>query len=202
MGVTCLPGKEKGRAMKFFRKNDEKYPTTPVLPPPPPQLKNLPYLTFIWTDWPDHPHRNENFIFNQNYQTLLIVCTKMVFHQISWKKPISLSEWPVWQWFGQPVWPKESTPSFFIYWSIYFGHSHTDLRSVPHSCLLAMTGARSCPERLVSLPSRSMNIVAGCPLEYLPCFDSQSWETVSFLVLQQWPLNCSRQDCCHISKNF
>ena len=131
----------------------------------------------------------------------------MVFHQISCKKPISLSEWPVWQWFGQPVWPKESTRilyqrSVIIYLSIYFGHSPTDLRSLPHSCLLAMTGARSCLERLLSLSSRSMNIVAGCPLEYLPCFGSQSWETVSFLVLQQWPLNCSWHDCYHKSKNI
>ena len=86
--------------------------------------------------------------------------------------------------------------------SIYFGHSRTDLRSLPHSCLLAMTGARSCLERLLSLSSQSMNIVAGCPLEYLPCFGSQSWETVSFLVLQQWPLNCSQHDCCHKSKNI
>ena len=92
--------------------------------------------------------------------------------------------------------------SVIIYLSIYFGHSRTDLRSLPHSCLLAMTGARSCLERLVSLSSRSMNIVAGCPLEYLPCFGSQSWETVSFLVLQQWPLNCSQHDCCHKSKNI
>ena len=99
---------------EIFQKKWWKIPQYPSPTPPPAPIENLPYLTFILTDWPDLPHRNENFIFNQNYQTLLIVCTKMVFHQISWKKPISLSEWPVWQWFGQPVWPKESTPSFCI----------------------------------------------------------------------------------------
>ena len=46
--------------------------------------------------------------------------------------------------------------SVIIYLSIYFGHNCTDLRSLSHSRLLAMTGARSCLERLVSLSSRSM----------------------------------------------
>lgn len=90
--------------------------------------------------------------------------------------------------------------SVIIYLSIYFGHSRTDLRSLSHSRMLAMTDARSCLERLVSLSSRSMNVVAGCPLECLPCLGSQSWETVSFLV--QWPLNCSRHDCYHKSKSI
>ena len=49
-GVMCLPGKEKGRAMKFFRKNDEKYPNTLALPPPP-QLKT--YLTLPLSELTD-----------------------------------------------------------------------------------------------------------------------------------------------------
>ena len=44
-----------------------------------------------------------------------------------------------------------------------------------------MKGARSCLERPVSLSSWSINVVAGHPVERLPCFGSQrsSWETVS-----------------------
>ena len=65
--------------------------------------------------------------------------------------------------------------------SIYFGCTRTDFISVSHSCLLAMTGARSCLERQVPLSSWSINVVAGRPLERLPCFGSQrsSLETVS-----------------------
>ena len=130
----------------------------------------------------------------------------MVFHKFLGKSPFhcqndrsdngSASQ------FDQRKAPQVSVSEKCHYLFIYFGHSRTDLRSLPHSCLLAMTGARSCLERLLSLSSRSMNIVAGCPLEYLPCFGSQSWETVSFLVVQQWPLNCSQHDCCHKSKNI
>ena len=67
--------------------------------------------------------------------------------------------------------------------------------SLSHSLLLAMTDARSCLERPVSLSGWSINVDAGCPLERLPWFGSNrsSWETVSFLLLQQWPLNCSRR---------
>ena len=84
-----------------------------------------------------------------------------------------------------------------IYMSIYFGCTRADFTNLSHSRLLAMTDARSCLERLVSL-SRLVNkhcwLLLGAPFECLPCFGSQrsSWETVSFLLLQQWPLNCSQ----------
>ena len=65
--------------------------------------------------------------------------------------------------------------------SIYFGCTHADFISLSHSRLLAMTGVRSCLERPVPLSSWSITVVAGRPLERLPCFGSQrsSWETVS-----------------------
>ena len=65
--------------------------------------------------------------------------------------------------------------------SIYFGCTHADFISLSHSRLLAMTGARSCLERPVPLSSWLITVVAGRPLERLPCFGSQrsSWETVS-----------------------
>ena len=61
---------------------------------------------------------------------------------------------------------------------------------VVNSRLLAMTDARSRLERPLSLASWSINVVFGRPLERLLCFGSQSisWETVSFLLLEQWPL--------------
>ena len=79
--------------------------------------------------------------------------------------------------------------------SIYFGHTRTDFISLSHSRVLAMTDARSCLERPLSLSSWSINVVSGRPLERLLCFGSQSvsWETVSFLLLQQWPLNYRRR---------
>ena len=45
----------------------------------------------------------------------------------------------------------------------------------------------------MSRPNWSINVVARHPLGCLPCFGSQrsGWETVSFLLLQQWPLNCT-----------
>ena len=71
-----------------------------------------------------------------------------------------------------------------IYMSIYFGCTRADFTNLSHSRLLAMTDARSCLERLVSL-SRLVNkhcwLLLGAPFECLPCFGSQrsSWETVS-----------------------
>ena len=67
--------------------------------------------------------------------------------------------------------------------------------SFPHSPLSAMTAGRSCIKRPVSSSRWSTNVVAWCPLERLLCFGSHrsSWETISFLLLQQWPLNCSRR---------
>ena len=78
--------------------------------------------------------------------------------------------------------------------SIYFGRTCTDLVSLSHFPLSAMTAGCSCLERPVSSSSWSTNVVAGRPLERLPSFWSQrrSWEKISFLLLQQWPLNCSR----------
>ena len=65
--------------------------------------------------------------------------------------------------------------------SIYFGCTRTDFISLSHSRLLAMTGARSSLERPMPLSSWSVNVVAGRPLERLPCFGSQrsSLETMS-----------------------
>ena len=79
--------------------------------------------------------------------------------------------------------------------SFYFGRTRSDFISLSHFRLLAMTDARSCLERPVSLSSWSINIVAGRSLERLPRFGSQrsSWETVSFLFLQQWAINLSRR---------
>ena len=61
--------------------------------------------------------------------------------------------------------------------------------SFPHSPLSAMTAGRSCIKRPVSSSRWSTNVVAWCPLERLLCFGSQT----SSLLLQQWPLNCSRR---------
>ena len=78
--------------------------------------------------------------------------------------------------------------------SIYFGCTYTDLVSLSLAPLSAMTAGSSCLKRLVSSSacSWSTNVVAGRPFERLPCFGSQrsSWKTISFLLLQQWPLNC------------
>ena len=65
--------------------------------------------------------------------------------------------------------------------------------SLSYSRLLAMTDARSFLVRPVSLSNWSINVVAGRPLERLQSFLSQrrSWQIVSFLLLQKWPLNCS-----------
>ena len=79
--------------------------------------------------------------------------------------------------------------------SVSIGRARTNFISLSHSRLLAMTNTRSCLVRLVSLSSWSMSVVAGRPLERLPCFDSQgsSWPTVFFLFFHQWPLNYSRR---------
>ena len=76
---------------------------------------------------------------------------------------------------------------------IYFERTRGDFIILSHSRLLAMTDARSCLERPVSLSSWSTNIVAGRSLQRLPHFGSQrsSWKTVSFLLLQQWVINLS-----------
>ena len=60
---------------------------------------------------------------------------------------------------------------------LFRAHPH----SLSHSLLLTITDARSCFERSLSLSSWSINVVAGRPLERLPCFGSQGiiWKTVS-----------------------
>ena len=65
--------------------------------------------------------------------------------------------------------------------------------SLSHSPLSAMTAGSSCLKRPISSSSWSTNVVSGRPLERLPYFGNQrsSWETISFLLLQKWPLNCS-----------
>ena len=79
---------------------------------------------------------------------------------------------------------------------MYFRCTRTSLMSLSHSCLLAIKDKSSCLVRLVLLSSCSLavKIVAGHSLEHLPCFGSQrstviGLETVSFLLLQQLPLN-------------
>lgn len=78
---------------------------------------------------------------------------------------------------------------------MYFRCART-LMSLSHYCLLAIKDESCCLVRLVLLSSCSwaMKIVAGHSLEHLPCFGSQrstviGLETVSFLLLQQLPLN-------------
>ena len=74
--------------------------------------------------------------------------------------------------------------------------TRTHLISLPYSRLLATTNGRSYLVRPVSLSSWLINVVAGPPLENLSFLVSQgsSWEkTVSFLLLQQRPLNFIRR---------
>ena len=71
--------------------------------------------------------------------------------------------------------------------------TRTHLISLPYSRLLATTSGRSYLVRPVSLSSWLLNVVAGLPLENLSFLVVQgsSWaKTVSFLLLQQRPLNC------------
>ena len=58
-------------------------------------------------------------------------------------------------------------------------------------CICKKYSSNTLPH--VSHPNWSINVVARHPLGCLPCFGSQrsGWETVSFLLLQQWPLNCT-----------
>ena len=58
-------------------------------------------------------------------------------------------------------------------------------------CICKKYSSNTLPH--VSRPNWSINVVARHPLGCLPCFGSQrsGWETVSFLLLQQWPLNCT-----------
>ena len=58
-------------------------------------------------------------------------------------------------------------------YTIYFGPTRTGFISLSYSRLLALTDARSCLERPVSLSSWSINVVAWRPLERLPCFGSE-----------------------------
>ena len=130
---------------------------------------NLLGLTFAWY----------NNLCLRIYKTSDFSC---VFFSLATVNPLSLN-------FHQQILQSD------LYLSIYFGRTRTDFISLSHSGLLAMTDARSCLERPLSLSSWSINVVFGRPLERLLCFGSQSvsWETVSFLLLQQWPLNCSRR---------
>ena len=79
---------------------------------------------------------------------------------------------------------------------MYFRCTRTSLTSLSHYCLLAIKDESCCLVRLVllSLCSWAKKIVVGHSLEHLPCFGSQrstviGLETVSFLLLQQLPLN-------------
>ena len=82
-----------------------------------------------------------------------------------------------------------------VYLSVSIGRARSNFISLSHSRLLAMTNARFCLVRPVSLSNWLMSVVAGRLLKSLPCFDSQrsSWQTVLFLLLHQWPLNYSRR---------
>ena len=73
--------------------------------------------------------------------------------------------------------------------------TRTHLISLPYSRLLATTNGRSYLVRPVSLSSWLINVVAGPPLENLTFLaQGSSWEkTVSFLLLQQRPLNYIRR---------
>lgn len=67
--------------------------------------------------------------------------------------------------------------------------------SFSHWSLSAMIAASSYLKWPVSSSSWSVNVVAGHPLEHLRCFGSRwsGWETISFFLLQRWPLNCSQR---------
>ena len=93
-------------------------------------------------------------------------------------------------------WQGHSTAVLMTPFFMYFRCTRTSLMSLSHSCLLAIKDKSSCLVRLELLSSCSwaMKIVAGHSLEHLPCCGSQrstviGLETVSFLLLQQLPLN-------------
>ena len=79
--------------------------------------------------------------------------------------------------------------------NFHYAHPHP-LISLPYSRLLPTINGRSYLVRPVSLSSWLINVVAGPPLENLPFVVAQGSsreKTVSFLLLQQRPLNCIRR---------
>ena len=97
--------------------------------------------------------------------------------------------------FGSPI-EKTKGGSASAGWTFTTTRTRTHLISLPYSRLLATTNGRSYLVRPVSLSSWLINVVAGPPLENLSFLVGQrsSWEkTVSFLLLQQRPLNFIRR---------
>ena len=96
--------------------------------------------------------------------------------------------------FGSPI-EKTKGGSASAGWT-FTKRTRTHLISLPYSRLLATTNGRSYLVRPVSLSSWLINVVAGPPLVNLSFLVGQrsSWEkTVSFLLLQQRPLNFIRR---------
>ena len=104
-----------------------------------------------------------------NFTAWVLIQMTCIETTLDWKWPVSSCAWRV------------RTPL----------HPHQFDESVPFPSVSQLIDGTSYFVWPVSLSTWSMNTVAGCPLDHLPCFcpQSSSWETISVLLLRQWPRN-------------